>query len=257
MTTCTANSTGHTLAEIRDLNGNPIHARQPLPTLRRTASGHLFLPKAFPVPSLRPASNSCQEIHAIDTVRALVPPNRLFPSRGDECIVIGQIPAQKVKDSIVEPPPKLNVCARRKRVGGGERDVLRRQGRMMVEDKGERRRSCVGDVDRVCEVEDHGVEVREADVRDGVDDEDEFEVGDHGVEVREVDDGDEVNAVLTHSLSRVSSQDAQQGSVRSGTLLLPEAGWWSAAALTRLGLLRSDMEWDGEVKHLRVELRGD
>jgi len=132
-----------------------------------------------------------------------------------------------------------------------------------VEDKGERRRSCVGDVDRVCEVEDHGVEVREADVRDGVDDEDEFEIGDHGVEVREVDvrdevdDKDEVDTVLTHSLSRVSSQEAQQGSVRSGTLLLPEAGWWSAAALTRLGLLRSDMEWDGEVKHLRVELRGD
>jgi hypothetical protein len=32
-------------ATIYDLNGNPIHVGQPMPVLRRTASGHLFQPR--------------------------------------------------------------------------------------------------------------------------------------------------------------------------------------------------------------------
>jgi hypothetical protein len=228
--TPTARLNKPTLVEIRDLNGNAIHPERPLPTLRRTPSGRLFLPRETSNPPLYPrALKSKPELNAIDTVCALIPPTQTFSSRQDEYIVIRDTPAQKI--SIVDLPPKLNACAPRTQNYDRNRNVLRRQRRMREGSEGVRRRSCVGNVEGVWLIEPIKDEVRSL----------------HGRNSLDIEDG--LGALLTYPL-HTSSCHAQKESVHLGTHFAPETGWWSTAGLTRLALLRNDMSWDNEVEDM-------
>jgi hypothetical protein len=155
----TANPSKIVHADVRDLNGSTFHLGQPTPSLRRTASGSLFLPADPPVPAPRsPIPTSPRETHALDTVRALIPPMHPFPYDQD-----------KTKNATVHnsnitvlPPPKPGMGRKSVARGG----MLKRRGRMHVQTRRVHPRRDVGDVGCVIEVDDDKVDVSELDVQD-------------------------------------------------------------------------------------------
>lgn len=125
--------------QVLYLDGTPVRPEQPAPTLRRTASGRLFVYKAARSPTSSPTTTSCssdntstsvKEMDLMDAFHILNPQIRPFADERD-LFCINQVSVHKA-NVVDPPPPKLSV--RRKQTT--EAGSLRRQGRLHVESEG-------------------------------------------------------------------------------------------------------------------------